>query len=388
MIPAVIILFGNGCGEIGFQIQTDSLSSELGGLGNGFCESELQKVYAKTYHPFLVANCNQCHGSAQGSVDVGISFSAFQQRGVSLIDSRSVTAHGGNSLGPQMQPQINAFKPTWNEGQDSYIDCKSRQGPGGPQVTGIVLSNKVITTLPPLPQGQTTTAWSNVQWDLEVDVPPGSPVYPMSLSIDVRSAIVNGVAQGLQFRNPSVKVKSLSETFLIEGLQVLLNDQVLPEVSTYYYLVGKAESLNYFNLAPLSADAFYYRPGLVLPFNLSLKILGLTATGPYQAPPTTTLPVPTTTVPGLPLPARITFAELTGTDPNLNVFAASCVGCHRAGNMAGNLNISDFSQAFAKADAILARMRGMGNIMPPSGPLQQRRIDLVNLWLTSGRPQN
>lgn len=388
IIPAVIIIFGNGCGEIGFQIQTDSLSSELGSLGSGFCESELQKVYAKTYHPFLVANCNQCHGSAQGSVDVSLSFSAFQQRGVSVIDFRAVTAHGGNSLGPQMQPQINAFKPTWNEGQDSYIDCKSRLGSGGPQVSGIVLGNKVIPTLPTLRNNEVTTTWRNVEWDLEIDMPTGAQTYPMSLSLDVRSSFINGRAQGLEFRNPSARIKSTAQTFLIEGLQIIVNDELLSQVSTYYYLVGKADSLTFVNLAPLSAHAFYFKPNLVLPLNLSVKILGLSATGPYQAPPSTTMAPTTTTVPAAPLPSRITFAELTGSDPNLNVFGSSCVNCHRAGNMLGSLDITNFDQAFAKADLILARMKGTGGFMPPSGSLQQRRIDLVNLWITSGKPQN
>jgi mono/diheme cytochrome c family protein len=79
---------------------------------------------------------------------------------------------------------------------------------------------------------------------------------------------------------------------------------------------------------------------------------------------------------------------LTSANQQLGVFTQSCRSCHNAGNSAGGLNLDDYTQARNAAGNIVARMNNATRPMPTSGLLSQEKREIVNIWLSSGTPQN
>ena len=70
----------------------------------------------------------------------------------------------------------------------------------------------------------------------------------------------------------------------------------------------------------------------------------------------------------------------------------SCVGCHANPPTNGApFSLVSFSQVSARANAVLSAMNrqsGSSNAMPPSGRLPQATIDLIQLWIDNGKPEN
>ena len=98
----------------------------------------------------------------------------------------------------------------------------------------------------------------------------------------------------------------------------------------------------------------------------------------------TATPTPAPTPGG---PEVITYAVLTGTGTNA-VFAQSCIGCHRTGSAAGNLNLQDYTSAKNAAATILSRMKNAASPMPTTGLLPAAKADIIQQWINNGTPQN
>lgn len=149
------------CGRAGFSARkglagVDSLASEA-------CEDILRSTYSDTYFPLLSSpnSCNRCHGNAHGSTDFNISYAAFMDYGVELIDSRATAPHGGNGL--NLTNEINAIKPNWNLGENEYFACIAAQTIATTTTTTTTMALPTTpTTMPPVtattqPQTVTTT---------------------------------------------------------------------------------------------------------------------------------------------------------------------------------------------------------------------------------------
>jgi hypothetical protein len=84
------------------------------------------------------------------------------------------------------------------------------------------------------------------------------------------------------------------------------------------------------------------------------------------------------------LPTSLTYNDLSNLNSEFGVFAKSCNSCHAGPNAAGALDLTDATQAKAKAARIQSRMNDFTNPMPRSGILSAKERGAVDVWINSG----
>lgn len=258
----------NACSP-GFSADTAVLSSSAAsnpGDSNGdgtptvdsVCEEDLRAQYQKTYFPLLSANCNNCHGNAQGSRDLTTSFSAFNARGANLINLQCKTPHGGNSI--NLTPQINALEQPWATALTTYNACQaaapvtpSTSVNGTPDLT---MSGKALA--PFATSVAKNTVWYPITWDLSKDLISSSLIKaPAVFSIEVRALLSGGVPVGFEFRNPSIKMLAAnSAKTTVRGLRIKINGLPYNGFTIYQNIAGSTSTTSLSNLAPGFANGF------------------------------------------------------------------------------------------------------------------------------------
>ncbi|MFN9068215.1 MAG: hypothetical protein ACK5V3_13365, partial [Bdellovibrionales bacterium] len=160
-----------------------------------------------------------------------------------------------------------------------------------------------------------------------------------------------------------------------------INSSYMSDVTTYGTVDGTVNSTTAVNLAPGYSNALAVTPGVPVAADTFAFEFGYIrdANGVVINPGTGAPPPPPDG-----LPASVTLAQLLGNDPALNVFAASCVSCHRPGNALGGLDITNTTQARLNANDIYTRMNNAGNPMPRAGLLPFPRRELVRIWVQGG----
>jgi hypothetical protein len=198
----------------------------------------------------------------------------------------------------------------------------------------------------------------------------------------MRNFVRNGSVLGYEFRNPQIRVTSL-QPFRFESLNFIINNEKATDLTLYSQIKVTISTPNqWVSLIENAANGFIVRnvtPGAQISIEFSrIQIAsgggsdssGGGSSGDGSSPST-------------PLP-NVTLADLLGTNPSLNVFQTSCVGCHRAGDARGGLNITDPAQARLYANTILSRMKNSARPMPPSGLLPSDRVRIVEGWIANG----
>ncbi len=367
------------------QLKNNSLQQSTGDV----CMDQLRVVYSQTYYPFMKTTCNQCHADKHGSTILQTSFAAFMSYGSTLIDHQSTTAHGGNSLGPQMQPQIDAFKPTWNQANDSYLTCKVQQANnnpgGGTSVLDVALVGKVVPNLMSTTANVNTYVPLSFNTATEVMVNSQMNVIKGTLRVEVKILPNGTIAAGLLFRNPTFAPASGQAAFTLSGLSVSINGVDQSQFFTTYKTLGSlGTGVNIpagtggtaavalaagFGAAPISFD------GVNATTTVGLIIKNAIVAG--VVPPAGT-PTPT------PAPAAVTFTQLTAAG---GIFTTSCVGCHGAVGAAAGLNLTNYTQARAAATQIGARVISAAAPMPTAGLLPAAQQATITSWVNGGAPQ-
>jgi cytochrome c5 len=73
------------------------------------------------------------------------------------------------------------------------------------------------------------------------------------------------------------------------------------------------------------------------------------------------------------------------------VFQAQCTGCHQASGASGNVRLDDYAEAIYAVNSrgLKATLHSMGGApqMPPSGPMSDCSIAIVERWIRAGMPQ-
>jgi len=356
---------------------------------NAVCDGQLKAAFQRTYHPFLVTNCNACHGQSHGSTDLTISFNAFRKKGEELIDYQATHAHGGNTFGSFMQPKIDVFKPSWGQAMDNYDECLSEvlSGSQGSFVKNLSLSGK--SQIPNLMNTLNNNNWVPIQWDLETDVASAHRgKFAATLKIEARlNKGSDGALEGLLLRNPVLRLKSGSQNIQISGLMVILDEKVQVQVTTYSGIskvVGGTEDVA---LVAGSGAAYVVAPGVSDATKIGLQIgeISHTKLQPESSNPPVVGPIVAVDLPNVPIPnGGATFTQLITSNSPYRVFDRSCASCHN-GN--GQFNIRDYATASARAALIMERMNNMANPMPPTGRLRENDRDLVQSWVNAGAPR-
>jgi len=370
-----LMVFQN-CGRIGFMADKGTLAGSLG-FASETCESYLKETYQKTYFPLLKTNCNSCHSNAHGSTDLETSFRGFMSKGVSTIDYKAMNPHGDNGL--NLSDEISSLKSSWDVGQNEYMTCLSAVD------NGDTLNGKLKVIAKPIPDIALTAvpaqqgAWKTIEWDLESEVLPSQlGLYKAFLKIEARMSLNGNNVIGMDFRNPSLRLKNLEagKNLQISGLNIYVDKEMLADVTMYSSISMIIAETSYVNLAPGSGVALAYMPGInpEMPIGLEISNIQFTDSDGKTVP----------TLPGTPTGAPISFDQLTGMDPVYNVFRMRCFSCHSGDRASGSLDLTSYPASFGKATAIQGRVNNSGSPMPPSGLLPAAERDLIGRWVSNG----
>lgn len=393
--PVLITAFQN-CGQM-FEdplVKFDNVGFQSVGslqLGTG-CESQIigkyAGLYSTTYYPFLTSTCTACHRGegpgigAFGYPDIAVSGVNFISRFRKINENAVLASHANGYTGtPQAMAAVASFAPQWAAAIQEYNECAGVSTAG----TGLIMSSKANAQM-------ITNAIANNQnyvtltWNLMTEIRNTAVLnrIPITFSIEARIANIGGVRRGYELRNPSVRLNAgATGEFRVTALSVYVNDALLPDVTTYVLADGTTNSVTPVNLAPGAAVALAVTSSEPLVTDTIAIEIGAVqdAMGVVINPGGSTPPA---TPPPAALPATVTLAELLGTNPALNVFAASCVSCHRAGNALGGLDITNPVQARNLRTDIYARMNDAAAPMPRSGLLAFQRRELVRIWMQGG----
>ncbi|WP_413578297.1 hypothetical protein ACLVWU_07120 [Bdellovibrio sp. HCB290] len=378
-VGAVVTLVAfNNCGE-GFVMSSISGGSTYFSTAGGeTCEEAIVKVYASTFHPFLTQTCSGCHVAGGpglgvfGATDVRTSYTAFSSVGAAKISSQAVNAsHKPPYTGPVNQARITEINSYWSAAQEKYAQCLVDTGASAPSSGVKSASITVPANL------ATNTNFQTMTWDLAT----ASPSVPLTATIEIRRAVVGGVTQGYEFRNPSLRLKNASSgSYQAQVISIYVNSNLASEVTTYQNVNAVISTTTATNLSAGTANAL-----LVMTPNatdvIALQFATLKSTSATNPTPT---PTPTATASPTATPATVTFTQLVASG---GVFANSCVSCHAPGKASGGLDLTNYAAAKLAAANIKSRMNNANNPMPTSGILAEAQRNIVNTWVDKGAPQ-
>ncbi|HMN67217.1 MAG TPA: hypothetical protein PKC28_01640 [Bdellovibrionales bacterium] len=393
------LLVGTGLLVLLLAFQNCSLEPEHSGSSSSRgpasfaagCDSSLKKVYFETYYNSFRNNCVSCHadkgesGRYFASSDFDTAFSYFNTIGRLNVERKAIDAgHKPPRTGPQHAAMIAAFKPAWDAAEVLANDCK--------------LQNRIQTTQRAAPNTVYTTApndganWPQLVYNLKTDIVRADLQGKLELevSLEVRRYRPGGVDSGYEFRRPRVRILDDGDPatplkpYRLKGLNVSMNGMPLTTLTLF-------GSLDY---EALTGTAAVMMPGTGYAFVLA------TVSGTNQFSLTfdeiQTSDGSSAGNPGgggggggmAPPPAKVTHADLISSNAMVNVFEQSCRSCHNATTASGGLNVLDYAQARDASANIKARMNDFAKPMPPAGILSLERRAIVDVWISSGTPQN
>jgi cytochrome c5 len=370
LVSLVFVSYQN-CGRVGFDAQR-GFTSGMVGFGSAACEALLKQVYSRTYYPLLSNKCNRCHANAHGSVDLEVSYAGFMSKGVATIDYKATHSHGDNGL--NLTNELGGLKPEWDQGQTDYLACMADAA--NQSASKLKVNSKLINAIEAT---KTDNSWKTVEWDLENEVPDKQvAMFPAFFKIEARYEMQAGAVAGINFRNPSLKLKATGKNLQITGMNIFLDTELQSSSTTFTGISSIVTTDTYTLLAPQNSVAFVsypqFQPATLVAFEfVSLKYIDITE-------------VPTTTMPATTLPAP-THTQLIGADPALNVFKSRCLSCHMGAAAPKGLDLSVYSMAAGASALINMRVNSAANPMPPTGQIPQAERDIISRWVNGGTPQ-
>lgn len=383
----LITAFQN-CGQM---FETPVIESESGTvLGSsstvfsGSCDANLMNLFQATYRPFFRNTCAACHTNGPGigqfaHPDFQTSFNSFKSMGRTMLNRNILNTHQPNLTGPQHQAMVDSFTAQWEPAEAEYARC-SGTVVAGQGIRSLSKANAAILA------GAANGTFVRLEWNLAsetLDVNLRNRI-PVTFGIDVRVATIGGVRRGYEFRNPTVRINAgQTGPYRLIGLRLYINNELLQNVTTYSLVDGSVNVNTDVNVSPNTALALAVRDPMAQPiaatdsFGFEWGDIRNAAGVSFSNPGAPAMPPPT-------LPATVTLAQLLSNDPMLGVFQQSCVGCHRAGNALGNLNLQDPVQARNSRVLIYDRMNNAANPMPRAGLLAFERREIVRVWRDTG----
>ncbi len=370
-----------------FETPVMDLDGEASLLGTGVsfsggCEADLMNLYNQTYFTFLKQACGSCHTNGPGIGQFGhpdftTSYNAFKSMSRSTVNRNIINAaHQPPFTGAHNQPTLDSFTPRWVAAEAAYGSCTGNAVVGS-GITTLGKTNAAIVAAAANPD-----TWTRISWDLAAELKDAALVgkIPLTASIEIRVATVNGVRQGYEFRNPSVRINTgFTGPYRVTSMRIHINNMLQQNITTYSAIDFSATTNTDANISPNTAYALGVMPVVANSDSFALEFADIknSTGGSVANPGGPVMPPPA-------IPTVVTLAQLLSNDATLGVFRQSCVGCHNAGNPLGNLDITNPAQAKAWAGAIYSRMTNAGNPMPPAGLVLVEKRELVRIWRDSG----
>lgn len=355
-------------------------STGFGRLSGETCESALMRIYEKSYHPFLTTTCGSCHTDGPGlgdfgSKDVSTSFTSFTSIGAKKIDSQSLNDnHKPPATGAHNDARIQELSEYWNSVQPAYLDCVSEESNGEDP------SKYIVKTYSKQVPANISTTFQRMEWDLESE---SSNSVPLIAGIEIRKSEFGGETRGYEFRNPTLRLKQQDpDGYAARALNIIVNDELRTEISTYSNISKIITDVTDLNLAPGAAHGFL---GIQLS---SSDTIGLDFSSIRSPKGDESDSGGSDGGGGKDENRRVyKFSELTAAG---GVFTTACASCHNATRSDGSLNITDYNRAKTAAPNIKSRVNNANNPMPPmssGGILPEAQREMINSWLENGMPQ-
>ena len=350
------------------------------------CENILASAYKQTYYSTFRSSCTSCHdhngesGKFFASANFREALDAFKSVGRSTVEAKAQNpSHKPPRTGPQHTAMIQAAQSRWTQAESSYANCKG--------------SSEIVTSAKPMPAAvytttpndATATIWPQATFQLATDVLGASNQGKVmaEVTLEIRRYMFNGAPAGYEFRRPRVRITSTATPlpqYRFQDLRVMVNGVVLPTLTLFGSMDFVAGTSTAVEMMPGVGYAFALHPlnntdTIQLKFGAIKDGNGLPIGGGGGGGGTT-------------LPDRVSYADLISANPTTGIFNSSCISCHRNGNAAGGLNLQVYSQAFASRNDIQIRVNNPANPMPPGNFMSQDKRSIIDIWLSSGAPQN
>lgn len=354
------------------------------------CENALAVTYRQTYYKSFRQNCTSCHdtggesGRPFASKNFNEAWLSFSSVGRAKIEYNATNAgHKAPKTGPQHQALIDGAKAAWAAAEAMVEQCNAAQ--------------EITTTKKTLPANVYTTnpgnnaAWPQLAFDLNSDLTNPDLVGKLRIQFSVevrRQPPPAGTTTNLayEFKNPRVTVTGAAPlpSYRIRGFKIMRNGSTVQDLTFFENIdaVVNAGTPTLIQSGGNWAALWTTTEPLANTDEFQIKFLriedgsGLPITGGGGG-----------TGGGSGLPTRVSYNELAGGNVNLNVFTRRCFSCHGVGG-AGGLNLTQYANAQASAALIQQRMNNAANPMPPQGLLSADERQLVDIWISSGAPQN
>lgn len=372
---------------------TDSQHIDLSSSLGKACLSSVQAAFKETYYPHLRSNCTSCHDS--GGIGIGwfanrdqdAAFSAFLSTTRAKINTMMVyDGHPGPNNGPNQQAWVDSMQSRWTSLDKQIDDCANSGA-----ITTVGKNNSVQDVAITDANDPNKRPWRTLEWDFYTDLANSSlnGKIQMVVRIRYREAQSGGVDIGYEFSRPSARIRNGAATgtqYAVDNLQVLLNGNLLTSVTSFIAIKDVIVSGTTDTVLINSAAS----PGIVSNKDINTDQISIRfaqirdANGrPVGADDSSGTGGETSTV-----PTRVTYAQLIDPNNAIGYLGKYCISCHRAGNPAGSLDLTNYSAASLAASTIKSRINNSSRPMPTGGLLSSYERDVIGRWVDIGAPQN
>lgn len=209
------------------------------------CEDQLMNFYARSYQPFLIANCKSCHSTGPGkgqfsNPDTVVAYKDFMQVGYSKVSSNAISdGHNPPYTGSQHTVAVNELKITWVKALSEYDMCLGGTGEAQQNLSIKDRSNfgLIGKIIPTMNDGEERT----IEYDLAKDLIQLKDKSVPDLKGAKFSVVVHKVLRGTEryFSVHSPRIYGSSEDIHIKGLFTLINGRYINYSTNFRYLDAK-----------------------------------------------------------------------------------------------------------------------------------------------------
>jgi hypothetical protein len=238
-------------------------SSFLASLDLSGCAGPLKQLFATSYYPMALNKCATCHATGPGNglfanANFETAFAGFQSLRHLRWERNAVNSgHHPPFTGPVNQPLVDQYSPSFASLEAGFNTCVNPNSATATKTIGKY--NPLIITR--AMQAAANNRFAPLSFDLDLDIAQGDPTlppvikFPATFSIDVAVAHAGGVLtvnSGYEFRNPTITLKATAPVGAIlhvKGIRILVNGQLLTDLTSYSLLAADVNVTTPFNLA-------------------------------------------------------------------------------------------------------------------------------------------
>ena len=238
----ISVAFNNCSAEHAGSAEGFSVVDELSFVDCAFTDD--MDLFQKTFHPFVVKNCANCHipgGEGKGafaSSGLLVAYNAFSVSGYDLVAANAIdNGHKPPYSGPQHNETVDLLKDQWVKGLENIATCKA--GGDGPDINPVDETLRLETKSKGV-NAPETGEFVTIKWSLPTELLDKSgaitlPDIPGSeISIMIRRSRL-GPKPVYEIAQPKLKAGATSDV-RISSLLIKLNGKVISNQTTFRFI--------------------------------------------------------------------------------------------------------------------------------------------------------